>query len=146
MQGVADVLYWAMNASIVSTSWANAVERTTLDGALDDQTEQTSATLSSPQRWHDVLGEHGAIAGYGRWPAAHRDMFTLIALGELGHRRSSPPCDRNGCLSVLDAGSYASGFLAGLVRRDIPVSSHGDALRRTDATSLDDVDLGAPEG
>ena len=48
MNREADALYWAMNASIVSTSWANAVERTALDGALANQTEQISSTLSSP--------------------------------------------------------------------------------------------------
>ena len=64
---------------------------------------------------HDVLGEHDAVVGRGRRPAAHRDVLALVALGKVGHRGVGLRCGRDGLFSGLDAGNDASGFLAGLV-------------------------------
>ena len=100
--------------------------------------------LEFPQGGHDVLGEHDAVVGHGRRLAMHRDVFALVALGKLHHRGLGlGGGGRNWRLSGLDAGDDASGFLAGLVGRDVAVSSHGHALGPSGATGLDDVDLGA---
>ena len=64
---------------------------------------------------HDMLGEHDAVVGDGRRPAAHRNVLAPVALGKFGHCGVGLRCDRDGLCSGLDAGNDASGFLTGLV-------------------------------
>ena len=92
---------------------------------------------------HDMLAQHEAVMRDGGRLAVHRDVFALVALGEIGDGRVGRGLRFNGRLPVLDARDDVGGFLPGVVDGEtgVAMGPEADALRAAEGAGLDDEDL-----
>ena len=73
----------------------------------------------------------------------HRDVFALVAFGEVGDGRVGRRLGSNGRLPVLDARDDVGGLPAGVVDGEagVAMGAEADALRAAEGAGLDDEDL-----
>ena len=92
---------------------------------------------------HDMLAKHEPVMGDGQGFAVHRDILSLVALGEIGDCRVGRGHRRNGRLSGFDARDDVGGLLSGMVDGEVGVAmpAEADALGAAEGARLDDEDL-----